>query len=51
MPLITEKNLIPNHQFGFRGKHAIVEQIHRTNKIILAFETRKYCFALFLDIL
>jgi len=37
MLVIEEKRLIPNHQFGFRSKHATIEQIHRiTNKINFA---------------
>jgi hypothetical protein len=48
MPVIEKK---ANHQFSFRSKHA-VGQIHKiTNKITLAFEARKYCCAMFLDIL
>jgi len=49
--MIEEKRLIPKRQFGFRSKHATVEQIHRiTNKITLVFEAGKYCSAVFLDI-
>lgn len=41
--VITEKNLIPNYQFGFRQKHSTIEQIHRiVVEINKAFETRKY---------
>ncbi|KMQ86445.1 reverse transcriptase [Lasius niger] len=31
-PIIEEKGLIPNHQFGFRHKHASIEQAHRIYK-------------------
>jgi hypothetical protein len=49
--VIAEKKLIFNQQFGFRNKHATVEEFHRiTNKIILAFEAGKYCFAMFFDV-
>lgn len=51
MPVIEERQLIPNHQFGFRSKHATIEQIHRiTNEITFALESKKYCSAAFLDI-
>jgi len=51
IPAIVGKSLILNHQFGFRSEHTTVEQIHRIiNKIILAFETREYCSAMFLDV-
>ena len=33
-PLIKEKHLIPDHQFGFRNKHSTIDQIHRTTNII-----------------
>jgi len=29
MFVIAKKRLIPNYQFGFRNKHATIEQIHR----------------------
>lgn len=51
MPIIINKSLIPNHQFGFRQKHATIEQIHRlTTRIHKEFETKRYCSAIFLDI-
>jgi hypothetical protein len=45
--MIVEKRLIPNHQIAF-NKHAIVKQIHIVI-IILVFETKKYCFTVFLQ--
>lgn len=51
MPIITERNLIPSHQFGFREKHSTIDQIHRiTNIIESAFENKKVCSAVFLDV-
>ena len=50
-PLLNEKNLIPDHQFGFRQHHATIEQIHRVSKKIRQdLEDHKYCSAAFLDI-
>ena len=42
---------IPSHQFGFRKEHSKIHQCHRLAVTILkAFEDRKYCSAVFLDI-
>lgn len=45
------EKIIPNHQFGFRREHGTIEQVHRLTEVIrLAFEERKYCAAIFLDV-
>lgn len=50
-PILQSQNLIPDHQFGFRDSHATVEQVNRMVKTIrTAFEEKKYCSAVFLDI-
>ena len=50
-PVLTLKNLIPNHQFGFRQKHSTIEQVHRVyNQLRFALENKKYCTAAYLDI-
>ena len=50
-PIIREKNLIPSHQFGFRNRHGTIEQVNRiTATIRNAFESKKYCTAVFLDV-
>ena len=39
------------HQFGFRKGHSTIHQCHRlTDTILKAFEDRKYCPAVFLDV-
>ncbi|GBP01447.1 Probable RNA-directed DNA polymerase from transposon X-element [Eumeta japonica] len=51
--LITNKILkeLPNSGFGFRRKHATVDQIHRLiNEIDKSFESKEYCASVFLDI-
>ena len=49
--IVEEKSIIPPFQFGFRQKHATVEQIHRvTNIIEESLEKKKYCVAVFLDV-
>ena len=51
MPIIEERKIIPDYQFGFRQKHATIEQIHRiVYKIFNDLEDKKYCTAAFLDI-
>ncbi|KMQ90710.1 reverse transcriptase [Lasius niger] len=51
LPVIRERNLIPDHQFGFREKHSTLEQVHRIwLEIRKSLEARKYCSAVFLDI-
>lgn len=51
-PIIVEKKLIPDHQFGFRQKHkSTIEQVHRlVDNINNTLEQKKYCSAAFLDI-
>ena len=50
-PIIEEKQLIPDHQFGFRTKHSTIDQVHRvTNVINKAIEEKHYCSGVFLDV-
>lgn len=43
--VIQDKNIIPNHQFGFREKHSTIEQIHRiTHSIEIALEKKGNMF-------
>ena len=50
-PIIERKNLMPNHQFGFRSKHSTIDQVHRiTNVIEQTLEEKKVCSAIFLDV-
>lgn len=50
-PIIEKKNLIPNHQFGFRSKHSTVDQVHRITIIFKkVFEERRICSTMFLDV-
>src|SRR5215469_8941098 len=49
--IIEERQLLPNHQFGFRANHSTIDQVHRiTDKIEKAFEMKKVCTAVFLDV-
>ena len=51
LPIIESRNIIPNHQFGFRRQHSTIEQVHRiVEKFQTAFEDGEYCSAIFLDI-
>ncbi|CAB0036920.1 unnamed protein product [Trichogramma brassicae] len=48
---IAANSLIPEHQFGFRSKHATAEQVNRlTTEIRASFENKTYCNAVFLDV-
>lgn len=48
---LTEKSVIPDHQFGFRQEHGTVEQVHRVvDQIRKSLELKEYCSAAFLDI-
>lgn len=50
-PIISENNIIPNHQFGCRVEHSTIQQVHRvTAEIKRTFEEKKYCSAVFLDV-
>jgi len=49
-PIMFEKDIIPNTQFGFRPKHSTIHQICRlTDSLALGFETKQYCTDVFLD--
>lgn len=50
-PVILDKKLIPDHQFGFRTKHSTIEQVHRLVHLIeKSIEEKKVCSAVFLDV-
>lgn len=50
-PILEQKNLIPDYQFGFREKHSTIDQIHRISNVIeKALEERKVCSTIFLDV-
>lgn len=51
VPILAKRNIIPEHQFGFRHKHGTPEQCHRVvNVISETFEKKQYCSATFLDV-
>lgn len=50
-PILSENEIIPDHQFGFRNNHATTEQVHRVvENITHALENKEYCTAAFLDV-
>jgi hypothetical protein len=51
LPIVENQLILPDHQFGFRQRHSIIQQAHRlVNKIHEAIKTKQYCSAAFLDI-
>ena len=50
-PIIKEKKLIPDTQFGFREHHSTIHQIHRlADTIACSLEKKLYTSAVFLDV-
>lgn len=51
LPIITEKNILPNTQFGFRASHSTIHQAHRVvDSISYSLEKKQFCNCVFLDI-
>jgi hypothetical protein len=48
LPMVENNGLIHSYQFGFRQRHAKIEQMHRIVQRIK--EELEYCSAAFLDI-
>jgi hypothetical protein len=50
-PTLAVNKVIPSHQFGFRPKHGIIQQVYRIiHRINNDQENKRYCTAAFLDI-
>lgn len=48
---LSENNILPPQQFGFRSKHSTIHQLQRINELITnGFENKQYTVAVFLDI-
>ncbi|KAL4096787.1 hypothetical protein QTP88_021671 [Uroleucon formosanum] len=51
IPIVTQKNILPNTQFGFRASHSTTHQVHRVvDAISYSLEKKLYCNCVFLDI-
>jgi hypothetical protein len=49
--IAQHKQLLPDHQFGFRQGHSTTHQTHRIVHVInAALESKQYCSAAFLDV-
>jgi hypothetical protein len=50
-PIIADRGIVPDYQFGFRRKHSTIEQIHHVSKTIRnSLEKKQFCSSAFLDI-
>jgi hypothetical protein len=50
-PILLAKQIIPAHQFGFRHKHSMIDQVHRITTLIeKAVEKKQVCSTVFLDV-
>jgi hypothetical protein len=50
-PIISERHLVPTHQFGIRNNHTTIDQIHRITDVIeKPLESKRLCSAVFLDV-
>lgn len=51
LPIIFEKNILPDTQFGFRVSRSTIHQVYRGVDAISFFSEKKlYCYCVFLDI-
>lgn len=51
MPIIENKCIIPDFQFGFRARHGTTEQVNQVTSLIRrSLEDGSYCSAVFLDV-
>jgi len=49
--IAIESKIIPDFRFGFKSKHSTIHQLHRAvDQILIAFESKKVCIGIFLDI-
>ena len=49
--IIEERQLIPDHQFGFGKQHSTIDQVHRiTDMIERSLEGKNICSVIFLDV-
>lgn len=50
-PILTDLDVIPEHQFGFREHHSTLQQVHRLVKYVRSgLEEERYRSAVFLDV-
>jgi hypothetical protein len=48
LPIIENRRLLPDHEFGFSQRHSTLHQTHRiVHKYNEALETKQHCFAAF----
>jgi len=51
LPIMLNKKILPDYQFGFRTKHSTIHQVHRVvDAVSFALEKKRYCTCAFLDV-
>jgi len=51
LPIISDKKVLPNYQFGFRSSHSTTHQLQRVvDAITFSQEKRLFCTTAFLNI-
>lgn len=51
MPILSEKHVISQHQFGFKKLHSTIDQAHRiVHEIDRSLQEKHFCSAVFFDL-
>jgi hypothetical protein len=51
LPIISQNNILPNHQYGFRHQHSTLHQLHRIcDYVATSLERKEYASGVFFDV-